>query len=106
VHHHIVSFDGEPFVTRPIVLVSIMPVCDGDPNKCDELWTDVFIASLAHVSTHEFAVNILRVDSLPNNTWGQSIHVAYVAFEPNDERAQTFDREHGQDDAHLTMFTD
>jgi len=106
IHHHIVSFEGEPFVTRPIVLVSIMPVCDGDPDKCDGLWTDVFVASLAHISTHEFAVNIVRLDSLPNNTWGQQIHIAYVAFEPNDVRAVMHDKKNGANDAHVTMFTD
>jgi hypothetical protein len=104
-HHHIVSFEGEAFVTRPIVLVSVMPVCDGDPNKCDPLWTDVFVVSLSHISTNEFAVNILRLDSLPNNTWGQQIHIAYVAFEPNDRKAVEHDRKLGGDDSHLTMFS-
>jgi hypothetical protein len=105
VHQHTVSFDGEPFVTRPIILVSIMPNCDGDTSKCAEDWPDVFAVSLSHVSTNEFSVNIVRLDSTPNNTWGQQLHIAYVAFEPNDVRAMQHDVDSGFDSPTVTMYS-
>jgi hypothetical protein len=103
VHMHEVAFPGDAFATRPIVLVTVLPVCDGDANKCDNKWTDVFAASLSHISTGGFVVNIVRLDSLPNNTWGQQIHVAWVAFEPNDVKAMRQDFKTGAQDTHVTL---
>eukprot|EP00298_Acanthocystis_sp_HF-20_P006027 c16006_g1_i1.p1 GENE.c16006_g1_i1~~c16006_g1_i1.p1 ORF type:complete len:273 (+),score=112.85 c16006_g1_i1:58-876(+) len=101
VHPHTIHFEGEPFVTRPIVLASVMPICDGDRSKCAEGWTDVFVLSISALSTNSFSVNVVRVDSLPNNTWGQQLHIAWIAFEPNNKEAALHDLKSQVSDTHV-----
>jgi len=69
-----------PFVHRPIVIVTTVP---GVAEGADSVgaYPDVFAASVAEIKADSFVVNVVRVDSLPSNGWGQELFLDWIALE-------------------------
>jgi hypothetical protein len=69
-----------PFVKRPIVLVTTVPEGAEKQNDIGP-HPDVFAASVSEIRLDHFVVNVVRVDSFPNNGWGQSLYLDWIAME-------------------------
>jgi hypothetical protein len=69
-----------PFQKRPIVLVTTVP--EGSQKRNDiGPHPDVFAASVSEIRLDHFVVNVVRVDTFPNNGWGQELYLDWIAME-------------------------
>jgi hypothetical protein len=73
-----------PFEKRPIVIVTTVP--EGSEKRDDRgPHPDVFAASVSEIRLDHFVVSVVRVDSFPNNEWGQSLYLDWIALEYQSE---------------------
>jgi hypothetical protein len=73
-----------PFQRRPIVLVTTVPEGAEHQNSIGP-HPDVFAASVSEIRLDHFVINVVRVDSLGNNGWGQKLYLDWIAMEYNSE---------------------
>jgi len=73
-----------PFTRRPIVLVTTVPEGAEKQNDVGP-HPDVFAASVSEIRLDHFIVNVVRVDSFPNNGWGQKLYLDWIAMEYNSD---------------------
>jgi len=68
------------FRTRPVILVTTVPEGAENVNSIGP-HPDVFVASVSDIGLDYFVVNIVRVDSVPHNGWGQELFLDWIAME-------------------------
>lgn len=74
---------SQRFKKRPIVFVTTAPT-SGSREGVTGGHFDTFTASVSEVRLDQFTVNVIRVDTFPNNGWGQSLHLNWIALEYGD----------------------
>eukprot|EP00299_Pterocystis_sp_00344_P015428 c7705_g1_i1.p1 GENE.c7705_g1_i1~~c7705_g1_i1.p1 ORF type:complete len:382 (+),score=111.65 c7705_g1_i1:29-1147(+) len=95
-----------PFQKRPIVIVTTVP--EGSEKQDDRgPHPDVFAASVTEIRLDHFVVSVVRVDSFPNNGWGQSLYLDWIALEYQSEfPVATYGGEYLQTEPNFPAFSD